>query len=572
LEWIISPANTGFGIDTVDLEQQLAGFLSLIEACQHDPTGYLDASKCYCQLDQSAEAIRILELGIQFCPSAHVLYRSYINLLERLNRPEEATLVAIRGRAVLPADLYLKLKEHLLLPIVYESEEELIQYRNRYATGLEILTKDLKLDALHQRRNAFDSIEGHDTFLLSYQGQNDRDIQVMYSDLVTRIVTANAPPWYRPKQASEHGTANAPLRIGFVSSSVCYHSVTKLYLSWIRELDRAKFRSFVYHLGSRTDAWTRVVSLACNGEFRHVPLFETAAQSITADNLDVLVFLDIGMLPRVRKLAALRLAPVQCATWGHPVTTGMAEIDYFLSSEQMEPPNSVGHYSEQLVTFPGVGLYFSHAPIVKATFTKQRHEFGIRDDAVVYLCCQSSSKYLPQYDELFGKIARQVHDALFVFVATNRAAGEALRTRVRKALAGEAADPDTHYLVLNELGQHDYWNLNVLSDVFLDTPGWSGGVTSFEALICGLPIVTMPGDSMRSRHTAGILRTIGLLDTIVSSPEEYVNVAIHLGRDAEFRNKQKYLIEEQIHGLYTDRRWIDQMDDFLTRVARDASR
>lgn len=49
--------------------------------------------------------------------------------------------------------------------------------------------------------------------------------------------------------------------------------------------------------------------------------------------LDVLVYLDIGMEPMSYFLGLARLARAQCVLPGHPVTTGISTIDYFLSSE-----------------------------------------------------------------------------------------------------------------------------------------------------------------------------------------------------------------------------------------------
>ncbi len=58
------------------------------------------------------------------------------------------------------------------------------------------------------------------------------------------------------------------------------------------------------------------------------------------------------------RLAAQRLAPVQCVAWGHPQTTGMPTMDHFLSSELMEPQDAAANYTEQLACLPNLGLYY----------------------------------------------------------------------------------------------------------------------------------------------------------------------------------------------------------------------
>src|SRR5204863_7204302 len=74
-----------------------------------------------------------------------------------------------------------------------------------------------------------------------------------------------------------------------------------------------------------------------------------ALDLISEQELDVLHFPDIGMDPFTYGLAHSRLAPVQTSTWGHPVTSGLPTVDYFLSSQHAEPTDAEEHYTERLV-------------------------------------------------------------------------------------------------------------------------------------------------------------------------------------------------------------------------------
>jgi predicted O-linked N-acetylglucosamine transferase (SPINDLY family) len=85
---------------------------------------------------------------------------------------------------------------------------------------------------------------------------------------------------------------------------------------------------------------------------------ERIAQHILDNQLHILVYLDIGMDPRTTQLAGLRLAPVQCVTWGHPITSGLPTIDYFISSELMEPAEGDNHYSEKLIRLSNLGIAY----------------------------------------------------------------------------------------------------------------------------------------------------------------------------------------------------------------------
>ena len=114
------------------------------------------------------------------------------------------------------------------------------------------------------------------------------------------------------------------------------------------------------------------------------------------------------------KLAALRLAPIQCTSWGHPDTSGLPTMDYYLSSDLMEPPGADSHYTEKLIRLPNLSVYYEPLKIKAADV--RRETFSLRKDAVLYFCLQSLFKYLPQYDEVFPRIAEKVGDCQFVFI------------------------------------------------------------------------------------------------------------------------------------------------------------
>src|SRR5438128_11043285 len=73
------------------------------------------------------------------------------------------------------------------------------------------------------------------------------------------------------------------------------------------------------------------------------------APAVRTDRLDMLVYPELGMDVTSFGLAALRLAPLQCAGWGHPMTTGHATIDAFFSCETMASGEAQRHYSEKLI-------------------------------------------------------------------------------------------------------------------------------------------------------------------------------------------------------------------------------
>ena len=212
-------------------------------------------------------------------------------------------------------------------------------------------------------------------FLLAYQGEDDRALQVRYGALAAGILAAGAPEWMRPRPARVR--TGSRVRVGFVATFFRDATIGRYFEHWVRGLPRSDFEVFVYHLLPGVDALAQ--RLARDVEhFRHLPWWRPSqlAPRIRADALDVLVYPELGMGTVPFALASLRLAPLQCAGWGHPVTTGLPNVDVFLSSAAMEPPDAQDHYSERLVTLPGIGTRYA-APAVPPSAT--RAELGLPD-------------------------------------------------------------------------------------------------------------------------------------------------------------------------------------------------
>jgi predicted O-linked N-acetylglucosamine transferase (SPINDLY family) len=293
---------------------------------------------------------------------------------------------------------------------------------------------------------------------------------------------------------------------------------------------------------------------------------EEACHAIRADNLHALIFLDIGLDPILTQLATLRLAPVQCMAWDQPITSGLPTVDYFLSSDLAEPEHAQDHYSERLIRLPGVGVCYQKPVIPAPLLHKTREDFQLRDDATVYLCCQHVYKFLPGNDCVFTEIARRVPNAQFVFLAMNKLVGADLQTRLDRAFAAAGLQASQHCVILPQLKQFDYWNLHLIADVFLDTIGWSSGASAFEAIACQMPVVTVPGELMRSRQAYAILTQLGVTQTIARDNAGYVDIAVRLATDRSFREGVKQRMVRGYPLLYSDTRSVRAIEDFFRDV------
>jgi CRISPR-associated protein Csy1 len=252
------------------------------------------------------------------------------------------------------------------------------------------------------------------------------------------------------------------------------------------------------------------------------------AQAIRDRAPDILVYPDLGMDARTWVLAALRLAPVQCAGWGHPVTTGLPNVDCFLSVAAMEPAGAQVHYRERLVLLPGIGTAY---PGPRTLAPKSRAVLGLPDDRTLYFFPHSPFKIHPDNDALVARVlAADERGMLVRFAGQNADVTRDLSLRLQRAGIGPART-----IVLPVMDHDDYLRVNAACDLMLDSLHWSGGNTSLDALACGLPMVTLPGAFMRGRQSASLLTLAGVPELIARDADDYVRIATRLGHDPAWR-------------------------------------
>jgi CRISPR-associated protein Csy1 len=448
----------------------------------------------------------------------------------------------VQARTRRPSSLRAALGEALTLPMVYLSAQHASDERGRYASGLERLAA--ALPELARGRGFADVIDDlrWSNFLLAYQGEDDRELQARYAAIVASAIGAVAPEWRAvPPRAPAGGRR---LRIGFASSFFSEGTVGMYFRRWIEGLDRTRFEVFVYHLRIGMNPFASALA----GRVDHFRRFEGAAlapsaiaPAIRADALDLLVYPELGMDATSFALAALKLAPAQACAWGHPVTTGHATIDAYLTCGPMEPADAATHYTEALQPLPGIGTSYARPAVpVDASPAAARAALGLPPDAPLFLCPQSLFKIHPDNDALFARVLAAAPQAkLVVFEGRHPALTARWRARLAAACIRERVALDDRLVVRPQCSHPEFLRINAACDAMLDTLRWSGGNTSLDAIAAALPIVTRRGRLMRGRQSAAMLELAGAAGLVAADDEAYVALAARLAADRDFREAQR---------------------------------
>jgi predicted O-linked N-acetylglucosamine transferase (SPINDLY family) len=500
--------------------------------------------------------------------SAPGLIKARIALAELLAETGHREDARLQYRAISeadPANLMAALGANLVLPQIYASNEHLEESRREYALGLERLHEAAPRFRFATAEAALKDIRWAN-FYLAYQGRNDLELQKRFGEFQRSVLEKPAAEFFQPRRARSGGDR---IRVGFASHFFFNCTVGRYFASWVKSLDTARFETFVYYTNDWLADDTKAIAAAA-GAFRHLPgrPIATTAQHIAADALDILVYPEIGMHHDTVALAGLRLAPVQCSGWGHPDTTGLTEMDWFISCAEMEPAGAEAHYSEKLALLPGLGTRYG-IPQMGAPGT--RADFGIPADRTIYLVPQSLFKIHPDNDDLIAQVLeRDPNGVALLFASQYDVVTQAFAARLSETL--KSRDLDFYERVCFSRGnvQHaDYLRINTLCDVMLDTLHWSGGNTTLDALASGLPVITLPGDLMRGRQSQAMLKMLGLDELIAPDVESYVEKAVSLGRDRERRTSISQRIVSNRPALYDRDEPIRALESFFERALRD---
>jgi predicted O-linked N-acetylglucosamine transferase (SPINDLY family) len=374
-------------------------------------------------------------------------------------------------------------------------------------------------------------------FYLAYRPTDVTATLCRYGDLASAAATAYWKPTIKVDRISRTGQER--IRIAVVTGQVRRrHPAWEISLRGLLEhLDTRQFEVFLYHTGAAADeetTWARAqVARFVQGP---KPLGTWLSQLAEA-RPDAIFYPEIGMDPSACTLAALRLAPLQIAGWGHPVTTGLPTIDWFLSAELLESPEADRHYRERLVRLPGTGVHTEFPVLQKEPWGgPDRHEPVVR-----FALCQQPLKFDPADDRVLARIAKEVETAQFWLVAPANMPWTAvkLRERIAAAFRAEGLDPEVYLRTTAWLPRGRFSSFLDEMDIYLDCPAFSGYTTAWQALHCGLPIVTLEGPYLRQRLAAGLLRQVGATDGIAVSHEQYVATAV--GWANECRDAKRWL-------------------------------
>jgi predicted O-linked N-acetylglucosamine transferase (SPINDLY family) len=316
------------------------------------------------------------------------------------------------------------------------------------------------------------------------------------------------------------------LRIGYLSADLHEHATAH----WTAELfelhDRERFEVVAYSYGPDDGSPMRARLRRAFDRFVDVSLLShaEAARTIHGDQIDILIDLK-GYTTNARtQITALRPAPIQVSFVGYPSTMGADFIDYLVGDRIVTPPEHAADYSEKLVRVTGCYQVNDRKRAVGET--PSRRELGLPEQRMVFFCFNQSYKILPDTFASWMRILVAAPQSVLWLLDWHPDATRNLRR--------EAADRgiDPQRLVFAPLLPHrQHLGRIAAADLLLDTLPYNAHTVASDALWCGVPVLTRPGETFPSRVAASQLTAVGMPELIAPSVSEYEAIATRLAHD-----------------------------------------
>ena len=497
-----------------------------------------------------------IELRPDFAEAHLALARSYHEIADR----EQAMASFNRVCELRPNDCEARWgMVFTQLALVHDDPAAVDHYRRAFAQGLSELEHWFESDD-ERIMQGFNAIGTQQPFYLAYEEENNRELLKQYGRLCARL----AEPWQREQRlVLRPHKRGKRVRVGIASAHVSDHSVWHAIVKgWCRQLDRDRFDVRIFSLGKITDRETELAKGYASRFEAGLVRPQQWAEAILGDALDVLIYPEIGMDPMTAKLANLRLAPVQMTTWGHPETSGLETIDYYISAADFEPENAQNNYAERLITLPNLGCYYEPLDIAREDIALE--SLGIDPSAPLFICPGTPFKYAPRHDWIFPAIAKRVSRSQFAFFKYPlENVSKRFTQRLQASFHQAGLDYRDHVIEIEWLSKPRFASLMRQATVYLDTIGFSGFNTAMQAIEAGLPVVTREGRFLRGRLASGILKRIGMTELVPATDAGYVDSAARLALDPKLRDSLCRRLEGLRTELYRDTRWRAAMESCL---------
>ena len=485
--------------------------------------------------DRLNEANRLYKQAVDAKPNDLQLRHQQASFLIHQEQIEDA-VPAVKSIAILQPQNSMSQWRHLgLCPVVFPDTEALDRY---WATLNDELDRLLESKATCDWRSL--PYEGFiPSFNLPHHGRCCLEARSKFGRFFSKMF-----PHVKPKL--QYGQRkDGRIRVGFLVMGGSEPGFCRVWSGIIEQLDHKRFdvvvlckRSGQQYCQSKIESNT-VRYVTFDGSFEQI------ATTVRNAGCDVLTHRKVGTDPLSYFLPFTQPAPIQGTSCGTHGTSGVPAVDYFLSSRDIEPENAQQYYAESLYLLDSLPTYEKQIP---PPVNVSRNEFDLPERGALYLCPHRPAKYHPEFDAYLREILeRDATGHLILLTGNKQHPVEMLKLRFQKTI-GETLLKRIRFFPSMRVQQ--YYRLLSLATMILDSSVYAGGLTSFDALALDVPEVTLSGPLHVQNYATGIYRHMEMPDIPTTNREQYIDLAVKLGTEPDYRHEVSQRINRQKHLIF----------------------
>ncbi len=381
----------------------------------------------------------------------------------------------------------------------------------------------------------------HSNILFAIQYLPEGTEQMLFEETMRWGERHAAPHYAKRKPLTNDPNPDRRLRIGYVSPDFKGHSCSYFLYPLYTNHDRKNFEVFSYAEVSAPDMWTDTFKGLSDHWFSTVGVSDDdVAERIRKDKIDVLI--DLGAHTGGSRLlvSARKPAPVQVSWLGLGNSTGVRTMDYFITDPHMVPDGYEKYFCEQIYRLPdNTYCYYplNRMPDVGPLHAKQAG----------YVTFGTLSRSVRLNDGVLSTWARILNAVPNSRLIINTVAmnDPLMREKFIKKFEAEGVSADRLDLHVTRV-PHETWGSYNKIDIALDPFPHNAGLTTYEAIYMGAPVVTFADRPPQGRYGASILSNVGLADLVAHSLDEYVSIAVNLANDLDRLAGLKSVLRERM--------------------------
>ena len=278
-------------------------------------------------------------------------------------------------------------------------------------------------------------------------------------------------------------------------------------------------------------------------------------------DLDILLYPDIGMNPFTNTMGNYRIAPIQINTWGHSVTSGLVNMDYYISSKYYEVDDltkAQEYYSEKLIAMDSLSTYYR---CYNLTDPYSREQLNIPNNRQILFCIQNMRKLNLDFFNLLKTIIELKPNIIILlrkhFLKKNNI------DDIYKLTNGT-----NNILFIDDCSTHLYHCYIYHSTLVLDTYPFGGCNSSLEGFSLGKIVITRPAEYLAGRFTYGFYKKMNIMDAIVDNYQDYIDKVIYYLDNTTARKELEHRILENTHLLFNDEDSVKEWEQTLIELSK----